>query len=80
MWPFRPKKTTFMPTLLAKKSARKVDKIATGFVLGGIITSLYGFNKISKAPKEEIHDEDGKASLKKIIKWLVFGTKDKTKK
>ena len=69
-----------MPTILAKKSARKVDKIATGFVLGGIIASLYGFNKISKAPKEEIHDEEGKTSFKKAIKWLVFGTKNTTKK
>ena len=63
-----PKKT------LAKRGIKKIDTIVTAMVLGGIIASIYGFQK-SKTQKESDLTPEGeeKHSIGSILKLLLLG-------
>ena len=68
MWPFRKKKNSFLPALLAKKGVKKVDKLATGVVLWGILASIYGYKAWSKRQLEEPTLQEKKPWYKRFFR------------
>ena len=64
---------------LTKRGIKKMDAVVTGFILGGIVASIYGIKKheeeIAKSINPEAVDQDGKHTFASILKMLVFGVK-----
>jgi hypothetical protein len=62
-----------------KKSIRKLDRIVTSLLLGGIIASIYGIKR-SQNPSEQSPDKSKaditrRPSFGTIIKMIIFGVK-----
>ena len=63
---------------LPKRGIKKMDAVITGFILGGIVASIYGIKKTEELRSRDhlLHPEAGpndKLSFFSIIKMLVLG-------
>lgn len=63
---------------LPKRGIKKMDAVITGFILGGIVASIYGIKKTEehRVKEELLHPKDislEKHSFASIIKMLVLG-------
>ena len=74
---FFQKKNPIPEENVAKQSIKKMDRVVTGVLLGGIIASIYGVNKLrhkeDKVPPQ-IHEETEQKNEKKqsILSRIFF--------
>jgi hypothetical protein len=63
---------------LTNRSLRKIDSLVTGFILGGVVASIYGIKKQEDARKEleqKAIEAGHKHTLGAIMQMLIFGIK-----
>ncbi|MDD4531072.1 MAG: hypothetical protein PHO80_06010 [Candidatus Gracilibacteria bacterium] len=66
-----------------KKPLKKVDKLATGLILGGIVASVYGIKKYEEVKRKKIIQKEGEGKKKdkfRLMKALFGFAINKVKK
>lgn len=84
---FFKKKNSIIEENVAKQGIKKMDRVVTGLLLGGIIASIYGVKKLRHKDHEEEHieieadthtelDHHGdKEKKQSLLSRLFFGNK-----
>ncbi len=79
---FRKKSSQEPDDNVAKKGIKHVDSVVTGLILGGLIASIYGVNKLRKDHSEEGKWEKEneveppkKVGERGLLRRIIFGNK-----